>query len=108
MTDYYQQYSNQSTLQSTSKRVDKRVDDFDDIFSFELNIEKHLTPAQLAQIQVEKTAKDFFTDGKWLATAEQRSAFQLLSPRQQLIATFGNCSGYIGSELQAIAEILPG
>ena len=108
MADYYEQYANQSTQRNAQDRALKRVDDFDDIFAFELNIEKHLAPAQLAQIQAEKTAKDFFTDRVWLKTPEQRAAFKLLTPRQQLIATFGNCSGFVGSELEAISAELPG
>lgn len=107
MNDFYSNYSNQMSGQTSQNRQQKPTDDFDDMFSFELNIEKHLTPDQLAQIQVEKTAKEFFSDGVWLSTEDQRTAFRALSPRQQLLATFGNCAGYVGSELQAIAETMP-
>ncbi|AEX65749.1 hypothetical protein DIBBI_gp81 [Xanthomonas phage vB_XveM_DIBBI] len=106
MYDYYQENAFQSRPQSMQKKQPKAPDPFDEIFEFELNIEQHLTPQQKQQRQIEETTKKFFADGVWLATQEQREAFRELSPADQLIATFGNCHGFAGSELEAICQHL--
>ena len=96
-----------SSAQTTRNKHENNKDPFDEMFEFELNIEKHLTPAQKQRREREEVVSKFFTDGVWLKTPEQREAFALLDPHSQLMATFGNMAGFDGSELQAVLSRIP-
>ncbi len=77
---------------------------FDDMFSFESQIEKHLPPQVLEQANREALAGEYGHADKWLSQPEQRGAFRKLSPVDQLRATFAGCDDYAGSELEAMVE----
>lgn len=77
---------------------------FDEMFSFESQIESKLPPATLEQIDRERLAGEFGTGKEWLSQPGQPAAYRKLKPVDQLRAAFAGCEGYVGSELEAMVE----